>query len=127
MKIDKEYINRILYSSGDVFLPDKVKKFLEKDIIGSSKKTFYISWWSVIHIINGILFGWLYLYYSFPIRNFLLNMFIIHTLWELWQMIIGMANPMKLTGKSNLIDTIIDTLLFMGGSYTSYIIYNQVK
>jgi len=54
-------------------------------------------------------------------------MFIIHTLWELWQMIIGMANPMKLTGKSNLIDTIIDTLLFMGGSYTSYIIYNQVK
>jgi hypothetical protein len=127
MKIDKEYINRILYSSGDVFLPDKVKKFLEKDIIGSSKKTFYISWWSVIHIINGILFGWLYLYYSFPIRNFLLNMFIIHTLWELWQMIIGMANPMKLTGKSNLIDTIIDTLLFMGGSYTSYIIYNKVK
>lgn len=127
MKIDKEYINRILYSSGDVFLPDKVKKFLEKDIIGSSKKTFYISWWSVIHIINGILFGWLYLYYSFPIRNFLLNMFIIHTLWELWQMIIGMANPMKLTGKSNLIDTIIDTLLFMGGSYTSFIIHNQVK
>lgn len=127
MKIDKEYIKKILYSSGNVFLPDKVKKFLEKDIIGSSKKTFYISWWSVIHIINGILFGWLYLYYSFPIHNFLLNMLIIHTLWELWQMLIGMAKPMNLTGKSNLIDTIIDTLLFMGGSYTSYIIYNKVK
>jgi len=127
MKIDKEYIKKILYSSGNVFLPDKVKKFLEKDIIGSSKKTFYISWWSVIHIINGILFGWLYLYYSFPIHTFLLNMLIIHTLWELWQMLIGMAKPMNLTGKSNLIDTIIDTLLFMGGSYTSYIIYNQVK
>lgn len=127
MKIDKEYIKKILYSSGNVFLPDKVKNFLEKDIIGSSKKTFYISWWSVIHIINGILFGWLYLYYSFPIHNFLLNMLIIHTLWELWQMLIGMAKPMNLTGKSNLIDTIIDTLLFMGGSYTSYIIYNKVK
>lgn len=123
MKIDKEYIKKIIYNSGDVFLPNKVKNILRKDIIGNSKKTFYISWWSVIHIINGILLGWVYLYYSFPIDNFLLNMFIIHTLWELWQILIGISKPMKLTGKNNLIDTIMDTLLFIGGSYISYTIY----
>ena len=44
-------------------------------------------------------------------------MFIIHTIWELWQMLIGMSKPYKLTGRSNLIDTIMDTIFFMVGAY----------
>jgi hypothetical protein len=38
-------------------------------------------------------------------------------MWELWQMLIGMAKPYKLTGRSNLIDTIMDTIFFMFGAY----------
>jgi hypothetical protein len=32
-------------------------------------------------------------------------------------MLIGMSKPYKLTGRSNLIDTIIDTILFMSGAF----------
>ena len=32
-------------------------------------------------------------------------------------MLIGMAKPYKLTGRSNLVDTIMDTLFFMMGAY----------
>ena len=44
-------------------------------------------------------------------------MFILHTFWELWQAIIGMSRPYKLTGRSNLVDTILDTIFFIFGAY----------
>ena len=118
MNIDKKYIQDIIYNSGDVFLPEKVKNILGKDLIGNSKKTFYVSGWSIVHFINGIIFGYLYLlYFKGDRKLYFLKMFIIHTVWEFWQMLIGMAKPYKLTGRSNLIDTIIDTIFFMLGAY----------
>ena len=118
MNIDKKYIQNIIYNSGDVFLPEKVKNILGKDLIGNSKKTFYVSGWSIVHFINGIIFGYLYLlYFKGDRKLYFLKMFIIHTVWEFWQMLIGMAKPYKLTGRSNLIDTIIDTIFFMLGAY----------
>ena len=38
MNIDKKYIQNIIYNSGDVFLPEKVKNILGTDLIGNSKK-----------------------------------------------------------------------------------------
>ena len=125
--MDKEYIKEILYSSGDIFLPENVKTILQRDIIGSSKKTFYISGWSMNHFISGILIGYLYLHFKYDVTRYTLNMLIIHTCWEVWQILIGMSKPYKLTGSSNLVDTIIDTLLFMGGSYITLKIVNKLK
>jgi hypothetical protein len=125
--MDKEYIKKIIYSSGDIFLPENVKTILQRDIIGSSKKTFYISGWSMNHFISGIIVGYLYLYFKYDVTRYTLNMLIIHTCWEVWQILIGMSKPYKLTGSSNLVDTIIDTLLFMCGSYITLKIVNKLK
>jgi hypothetical protein len=113
-KID---IHNLIYNSGDVFLPEKVKYILGMDLIGSSKNTFYVSGWSFVHLMNGIIFGYLYLYFKGDSRLYFYKLFILHTLWELWQMLIGMAKPYKLTGRSNLMDTVMDTLFFMLGAY----------
>ena len=115
--MNKRYLQNIIYNSGDVFLPEKVKNILGVDLIGTSKKTFYVSGWSIVHLINGIIIGYIYLYFNRDSRFYFFKMLIIHTMWELWQMLIGMAKPYKLTGRSNLIDTIMDTLFFMFGAY----------
>ena len=123
MNINKKYIQNIIYNSGDVFLPEKVKDILGRDLIGNSKKTFYVSGWSIVHLINGIIIGYLYLYFKGDSRFYFFKLFIMHTLWECWQMLIGMAKPYKLTGRSNLIDTIMDTLFFMLGAYIARLKY----
>lgn len=123
--MDKEYIKEIISSSGEILLPDSVKNSLTANIIGSSKKTFYISGWSIIHIINGLIVGFLYLFFKYDIKRYLINMLIIHTVWEVWQILIGMSKPYKLTGSNNLIDTIMDTLLFMLGAYVILKLYHK--
>ena len=117
MNINTKNIYDIIYSSGNVFLPKKMQDILTTDLIGTSKKTFYVSGWSIVHFISGIIFGYLYLYFNGDIRLYTFKLFIIHTLWEFWQMLIGMSKPYKLTGRSNLIDTIMDTIFFMLGAY----------
>jgi hypothetical protein len=115
--MNKQYLHNIIYNSGDVFLPEEIKYILGIDLIGTSKNTFYVSGWSIVHFINGIIFGYLYLYFNGDIQLYTFKLFIIHTIWEFWQMLIGMSKPYKLTGRSNLIDTIMDTLFFMLGTY----------
>ena len=115
--MNKINLQDIIYNSGDVFLPEKLKNILGTDLIGSSKKTFYVSGWSIVHFINGIIFGYLYLYFKGDSRLYIFKLFIIHTIWEFWQILIGMSKPYKLTGRSNLIDTIMDTIFFMLGTY----------
>jgi hypothetical protein len=115
--MNKIYLENIIYNSGDAFLPEKIRNILGTDLIGTSKKTFYVSGWSIIHIINGIIFGYIYLYFKGDRRLYMFNLFLLHTLWEFWQTLIGMAKPYKLTGRSNLIDSIMDTIFFMLGAY----------
>jgi len=123
--MNKEYIKEIIFSSGEILLPDSVKNPLMANIIGSSKKTFYISGWSIIHIINGLIVGFLYLFFNYDIKRYAINMLIIHTCWEVWQMLIGMSKHYKLTGSNNLIDIIMDTLLFMLGAYVILKLYHK--
>ena len=119
-------LHDIIYNSGDFFLPKRVKKILDTDLIGTHKKTFYISGWSIVHTITGIIMGYMYLYFKFDSKSYFLKLFIMHTFWELWQMVIGMSKPYRLTGGGNLIDTIMDTILFMVGVYIVHNYY-QVK
>lgn len=115
--MNKTWLKQLIYHSGDMFLPEKIKKILSIDFIGSSKETLYVSGWSIIHLINGIIAGYIYLYFKWNRKLYILKLLIIHTIWELWQTIIGMAKPYKLTGRSNLIDSLLDTLFFMLGAY----------
>jgi len=111
-----------LYYSGDLFLPQKFKNLLETHIYGSYKDSIYITYWSLLHILNGILSGSLYLKLNLPIKYYFFNMFIIHTLWEIWQVFIGMSKPFLTSGKNNIFDIILDTLFFLFGAYIVYII-----
>lgn len=115
--MNKEYIHNMIYNSGDMFLPERLKYILGIDLIGNSKKTFYVSGWSIVHFINGAIFGYLYLYLNKNIKFYYYKLFILHTLWELWQALIGMSKPYKISGRSNLIDIIMDTIFFMFGAY----------
>lgn len=119
MKINRKTIEKILYNSGDVFLPKQLKQLLDTDIIGSSKKTFYFSGWSIMHFLSGVITGYIYLYlgYEKDASMYYYKLFILHTMWELWQMVIGMSKPYTLVGTSNLVDTLFDTLYFMIGTY----------
>ena len=125
--MDYKLLKNIIYNSGDVFLPDNIKKILSYDIIGSHKKTFYISGWSIVHFINGIIFGYLYLYFHYDKKYYIINLFILHTLWEFWQIIIGMARPYSLSGRSNLIDTFVDTIVFMTGAVIAKFLFRLIN
>lgn len=92
-------------SSGDLFLPPSIRRFLYNNIIGTNISLFYISYWSILHFISGILLSIIGVSYSTGL--------LIHTLWELWQKFIGMT-VWNLRGG---IDTIIDTLLCMLGMF----------
>jgi hypothetical protein len=111
----------IIYNTGDVFLPKTVR-----DVLGTilfkypnveEEYIFYIQGWSIVHFISGMVFGYLYTHLGFNDLNYYYNAFIIHTLWELWQIAIGMSKPFKLSGRNSFVDIIVDTIFFMIGAY----------
>lgn len=110
-------IEDIFYRSGDVFLPKAVRDLLERGIYLDDKQAIYVNGWTGIHFLSGYIAGVVYMKIGKPLENYYWNLFIIHTIWEIWQVFIGMAKPWRLEGASNLIDTIIDTLAFMIGAY----------
>jgi Cu-Zn family superoxide dismutase len=99
----------ILYRSGDLFLNDAAKKFLYSYIAGNDRSLVYINYWSVIHFLAGVL---VYLGLRLlGIESYFLIGLVIHTLWEFWQLSIGMT---KVSARG-LIDIGMDTGFFMGG------------
>jgi hypothetical protein len=124
-------VREILLHSGDIFLSPSINKFLLTDILGDSKKTFYISNWSIIHLISGIILGYIVNQYlvlntsKLIIDNYYFKMFILHTVWEFWQIFIGMSDPFRLTGNSNLVDIILDTTLFILGAFIYKVFLSQ--
>jgi hypothetical protein len=121
-KQDPDYIKlnnfqKAIYKLGDLYLPDKIKDALDIDLIGSHKKTFYISGWSLGHTAIGALVGYIFLLLQ-PLNptNYFLAMFAVHTLWEAMQVFIGISYPYRLTGRSNFVDILVDTAMFMIGA-----------
>jgi hypothetical protein len=106
----------IFYKSGDIFLPKEIRNILDYTFVGSISpyKSFYINGWSLLHMLSGILVASIFLKDD---PRIYIKSFVIHTVWELWQVYIGMANPFTLVGKSSLIDSIVDTIFYMFGVY----------
>ena len=108
---------RVIYRSGDVFLPKPIKELLDKSIYTSQTNSFYINGWTFVHVMSGLIIGYIYFYGGYNKRDYYYNLFIIHTIWEAWQIFIGMSKPFSLTGHNNSIDIIVDTAAFMCGTY----------
>lgn len=109
----------VLFRSGDLFLPKQVRNFLEYYYIGNDKSILYITNWTIVHFLSGILVAW-YLVEKMNTFNVYLYSFVLHTLWELWQ-IIGKNTPIyTLRGQ---IDVLVDTASYMIGVliYIEYI------
>lgn len=111
----------IIYSSGDVFLPKSVRDFLSIMLFKypnvKDDYVFYIQVWSIVHLVSGVVFGYLYLKFGGSAMNYYYNALIVHTLWELWQIIIGMSKPLMLSGRNSSVDIVVDTVMFMLGAY----------
>jgi hypothetical protein len=106
----------ILFRSGDLFLPTPVRNFLEYYYIGDNKSVFYVTNWSLVHFFTGILVASFLLkrkkMYRINNLEIILITFIIHTIWELWQ-IYGKNTPIyTLRGQ---IDVLVDTAFYMTG------------
>jgi hypothetical protein len=123
-------LKKILYNTGDFLLPKVIKKNLDKIIY--SKNIFCLNGWSIIHFLAGIFIG-----YTLLLHNnecYLYKLLLIHTFWELWQIFIGMSKPfiliengkiviernIKIKCKNNIIDFIVDTILFLLGGFVTY-------
>jgi|LauGreDrversion4_2_1035121.scaffolds.fasta_scaffold139744_2 hypothetical protein len=104
-----------LYPSGDLFLPAKVRKFLETELVGRQRDTFYITYWSLIHAVSGFAFGFVMFKFFAVVANYYTIALIVHSFWEMWQVYIGMAHPLALKGKGNIVDILMDTAMFMAG------------
>jgi hypothetical protein len=101
----------ILFRSGDVFLPKRVRVVLERYHYGSDTSLFYITNWSLIHVLSGILVGWILATY-YPNKPFYWTGFWVHTAWEAWQILVKNTPYWTLRGR---LDVVTDTLMFMGG------------
>ena len=102
-----------LFLSGDLFLPTSVRTVLERYWIGNDRSLVYITNWSLMHILSGILTGWLLMRYA-PDWDYYWSGFVIHSLWEVWQILVKNTPYWTLRGR---IDVVMDTLLFMGGLF----------
>ena len=111
--------NTLIYRSGDAFLPKSVRDFLEIYHIGDDLSTFYITNWSFVHMGSGVLTGYILLRW-FRHLPYYLTAFIIHTIWELWQIFIGMTKWRTTRGQ---LDIVVDTIMFMIGVFLLGVIY----
>lgn len=97
------------YRSGDAFLPASTVKFLHQYIVGNDKSLYYINLWHINHFFSGVLFGLFHLY-LYKVSSPILFYIVIHTLWELWQLYIGMTVA-DLRGSIDILnDTVFGTL-----------------
>lgn len=101
----------LLFRSGDLFLPKALVEFLNTYLVGDDTSLFYINLWTILHFLSGILTGALLVSYKLASSYFLTG-FLIHTAWELWQ-IIGKNTPIWTT--RGQIDVATDTSAFMLG------------
>ena len=96
--------HEMIYKSGDFFVPQPVKKVLDMLLYKSSNYSFYVEIWHIVHFITVFLLGVIYIYLGYNIKTYYLNLFIIHTIWEYWQVYIGMSKPLRLSYHNNLFD-----------------------
>jgi len=101
-----------LRDSGGLFLPKPLQDFLGTYVVGDDSSTFYLTLWSGLHFVSGLAVT---LYLSTVIKNrhllVAIYAFILHSLWEIWQLLIT-STPRTTRG---YLDLFVDTVLFMLG------------
>ena len=107
----------VLFLSGDLFLPKSVRRVLEHYYVGNDRTLIYITNWSLVHFFTGVLTAWV-LETHYPGYDTLFTAFLLHTMWEIWQLAVR-NTPWTLRG---FLDIGMDTLLFLGG----FLAYLQV-
>ena len=110
-------VQDLLFLSGDLFLPKRVRSFLEIYHVGNDRTLLYITNWSLMHAVSGVLTAWVLGAY-YPGYDTLWTGFLLHTMWEIWQLAVR-NTPWTLRG---FLDVGMDTLLFLGG----FLAYLQV-
>lgn len=102
-------VRDLLYLSGDLFLPKSLRTFLERYWIGNDQSLFYVTNWSIVHALSGVLIGYLLLQND----SYYATGFYIHTLWEVWQLAVrNTQNTLRGT-----IDVFTDTAFFLLGMF----------
>lgn len=102
----------LLYRSGNLFLNAKTRHTLQYYFVGDDNSLFYINGWTVVHWLSGIIFAALITDFSKVLRYNIYSIgLIVHTIWELWQLVIGMT-AINLRG---IIDITMDTCVFLFG------------
>ena len=119
-------LHKMIYNSGDFFMPQPVKKVLDTLLYKSYSYSFYIEIWHIVHLVTGFLLGIGYIYLGYNKKSYYLNLFIIHLIWEYWQVFIGMSHPLRLSYHNNLIDILVDTIIFMIGSYIAFTLVTRI-
>jgi hypothetical protein len=105
-------VRDLLFLSGDLFLPKPIRTFLEQYWIGNDQSLVYITNWSILHMLSGIAVGYS-LNYRSPSAYYWTG-FLIHTAWELWQILVKNTPYWTLRGR---VDVVTDTGMFMGGMF----------
>ena len=106
-----------LYRSGDIWLPKPIVKALDTYIVGDSTTLFYLNYWHINHFLSGVFFA-LFHVFVYRIPSPLLSYLLLHTLWELWQMLIGMT-PRNQKG---MLDALVDTLIGLLGVWSVFLL-----
>ena len=115
--LDKLSQESLLFRSGDLFFGRDLRRFLETFLYGSYESNIYITYWSILHFISGILTALVFHTYMPNIQHPYVVGLLLHTLWEFWQVYIGMSRPWNWKGHNGFTDFIMDTALFMAGMY----------
>lgn len=122
---------RVYKNFGDLYVSQNILQYLNSYLIGNDSTILYLSLWSINHFLSGFV---LYLLLSFINVYSILSPtnsqekywigFILHTLWEIFQIVIENTELTTLRGQ---VDVIIDTIVFMGGMVTARYIPEMFK
>jgi hypothetical protein len=117
--------NNFLENMNKAFLPEKYINKLSKPYLGSEQKI-YLDGWSLIHLTNGFICGYVYIKMGFNMKHYYCILLVLHIIWEIYQIYIKSSNPYSLVGQNSLTDALIDTLAFMFGVFLAkYGFYKQ--
>lgn len=101
------------FKSGDLFLPKQVRDFLEYQYVGTRTSALYISNWTLVHFFSGVLMAYfLATRFTYTPNKILLIAFLIHVIWELWQIY---GENTYIWTRRGQVDVVVDTVAYMVG------------
>ena len=102
-------------------LPYKLVNFLNTRFL----KTKYIdlNLWSIVHLLSGIIFFFIWLLFS---KNLLLGFFVwflIHTLWEILEFLLALKGIYPALFYEEVVDIVWDTIVSLFGYVLVWVIF----